>query len=341
MTLLQKIKQAELVGRGGAGFPVAVKWEVTRDAEGSEKFVIMNASEGELAVFKDLAILHEFPETVIKGMVLAMDFLKTKEGWLNINAHYWKQVGKRLKKAVTPYEKRGYSFHVFKETPSYIGGEETALLNAIEGKRLEPRRRPPFPVESGLWEKPTLVHNVETLFNVALVEEGRYERKRFYCLSGKLRKPGVYHLPDSLTLYEVLEQTGNLPAFDFFVQVGGGASGIILDQKQTKTSKMTGAGSLVLYPMTQDIRALLLEWFAFYAKESCGKCTPCREGSWQLYKLVRDNREVPWKDILRIASVMGKTSFCALGKSIMIPVMSLKSILPALLSSTPPKDNEK
>lgn len=320
--LTTKIKEAKLVGRGGAGFSTALKWEMVKKAKGQPKYVICNASEGELGVFKDFYILKKFPEQVIKGMVLAMDYLKTKQAYFNINKSYYRQTFHKLDPILQKYEKRGYKFTIFEETPSYIGGEETALLNAIEGKRLEPRRKPPYPVEVGLFGKPTLVHNVETLFNVAQVHDGKFEPKRFYCLSGKLRRPGVYHLPDNFTIYQILEATKNLPRFEFFVQIGGGASGLVLNQKQVKVQRMTGAGSLQVYKTSMEPRKLLLHWFKFYAKESCGKCTPCREGSYQLYELIKGSKRVPWKKIMEIVEVMGKTSFCALGKSIMIPVKS-------------------
>ncbi len=323
--LIEKIKKAKLVGRGGAGFPTAIKWEATKKAKGKPKYVICNASEGELGVFKDLHILKKHPEQVIKGMVLAMDFLKTKEAYFNFNKDYCRKTILKLNPILKKYEKKGYVFKIYEEKPSYIGGEETALMNAIEGKRIEPRLKPPYPGDSGLFGKPTLIHNVETLFNVAQVHDNQFEPKRFYCLSGKLKKPGVYYLPDNFTIEQILEATKNLPKFDFFVQIGGGASGLVLNQKQIKTQRMTGAGSLQIYKTSMKPRTLLLHWFKFYAEESCGKCTPCREGSYQLWQLVKKNKQrIPWKKIMEIVNVMGKTSFCALGKSIVIPVKSYR-----------------
>jgi len=320
--LIEKIKDAKLVGRGGAEFPTATKWEMTKKAKGHPKYVICNASEGELAVFKDLYILKNFSEDVVKGMVLAMDFLKTKEAYFNINESYFKKVINKLHPILLKYEKKGYRFTIYKEEPSYIGGEETALLNAIEMKRIEPRMKPPFPVEAGLFSKPTLIHNVETLFNVAKVAEGKFKPKRFYSISGKVRHPGVYYLDDSLTVNQVLEATKNLPKFDFFAQIGGGASGLVINQTQANAQKMIGAGSLQVFPTTIKPRKMLMDWFKFYAKQSCGKCTPCREGSYQLWQLVKNHKEVHWDKIMPIVEAMGKTSFCALGKSIIIPVKS-------------------
>ena len=164
--LITKIKDAKLVGRGGACFPTVTKWEMVKRAKGNPKYVICNASEGEMGVFKDLYILKKYPVEVVKGMVLAMDYLKTKDAYFNFNSSYYKQTKRKLNPILKKFEKKGYKFTIYKESPSYIGGEETALLNAIEGKRIEPRMKPPFPSDAGLFQKPTLVHNVETLFNV-------------------------------------------------------------------------------------------------------------------------------------------------------------------------------
>lgn len=322
--LLQKIKRAKLVGRGGAEFPTAAKWEMVAKAKGKPKYIICNASEGEMGVFKDIYILRHFPEEVVKGMVLAMDFLKTKEAYFNINESYFNKIINKLHPILVRYEKKGYKFTIYKEEPSYIGGEETALLNAMEHKRVEPRIKPPFPVESGLFGKPTLVHNVETLFNIACVAEGRFETKRFYSISGKVKHPGVYYLEDDLTVNQILDRTKNIPGRGYFTQIGGGASGLVINQKQADTQKMTGAGSLQVFPITVKPRKMLLDWFKFYAKESCGKCTPCREGSYQLWQIVKKHKEVKWDEIMPIVKAMGKTSYCALGKSIIIPVNSYR-----------------
>ena len=151
---------------------------------------------------------------------------------------------------------------------------------------------------------------------------------RFYCVSGKIKHQGVYHLPASWSVEKILQETDNLPTFKFFVQVGGSASGLVINCEQIKKQKMIGAGSIEVYPATVKPRKVLLKWFAFYQKESCGKCTPCRMGSYQLYELVKNNKKVAWPDIFDIVKSMKETSFCALGKSISVPVESYyKNIL--------------
>lgn len=318
--IIKKIEEANLIGRGGAGFPTAKKWKMVKEAKGNRKYVVSNASEGELGLHKDLFILKNYPGMVFKGMKIAMDYLGTKEAYFNFNRKYYMLTKLKIKRLIRRYKKLGYNFHVYEEHPSYIGGEETALLNAIEGKRVQPRIKPPYPVSHGLFGEPTIVNNIETFFNVAQVVEGTYEYKRFYCLNGPIRQPGVYHMPEDLNLDDILDQTGNWPDYKFFVQTGGSSSGPVFHYNQLADTKMTGAGSLEVYPAKTTPKELLTKWFKFYAEESCGKCTPCREGSYQLYELIKQPGEIRWKEILEIVDAMEYTSFCGLGYSIGTPV---------------------
>ena len=326
--IIKKIEEAGLIGRGGAGFPTAKKWVMVKEAKGTPKYVVSNASEGELGLHKDIFILENYPEMVFKGIKLAMDYIGTKEAYFNFNRKYYLMVKLKIKSLIREYENKGYHFHIYEEHPSYIGGEETALLNAIEGKRVQPRMKPPYPVTCGLFCKPTIINNIETFFNAAQVAEGTYEHKRFYCLNGPIRQPGVYHLSEDLYLDDILDQTGNWPDYKFFVQIGGSSSGPVLHYNQLADTKMTGAGSLEVYPAKTTPKELLTKWFKFYCEESCGKCTPCREGSYQLYELIKKPGEIRWKEILDIVDVMECTSFCALGSSIGTPVKSyMKNVL--------------
>ncbi|MBN2087873.1 hypothetical protein JW758_06025 [Candidatus Peregrinibacteria bacterium] len=326
--IIDKIEEANLIGRGGAGFPTARKWRMVKEAEGSPKYVVSNASEGELGLHKDIHILKKYPEMVFKGMVLAMDYIGTKEAYFNFNEKYYLLVKWKIRRLIKKYNKLGYNFTVYQEHPSYIGGEETALLNAIEGKKVQPRSKPPYPVVCGLFCKPTIINNIETFFNVAQVAEGKYEKKRFCCINGPVRKPGVYHVPEDMKLDEVLKSTKNWPKFKFFVQVGGSSSGPVYHYNQLHKQILSGAGSLEVYPATTTPREILTKWFKFYAEESCGKCTPCREGSYQLYELIKKSGAIKWKEIMQIVETMEKTSFCGLGYSIGKPVKSyLKNVL--------------
>jgi len=320
--LINKIEKAGLVGRGGAEYPTAKKWRDVKLAPGKQKYVICNASEGELGLFKDLYILKKYPEKVIRGMVLALDYLKTKDAFLNINEKYYRQTKLKLNKIIKKYNRRGYNIQIFPEKPSYIGGEETALLNAIEDKRVEPRLKPPYPSVAGLFGKPTLINNVETFYNVACVNDNTFVNNRFYSICGKVKKIGVYYLPADLTIEEILKKTNNYPAFEFFVQIGGSAAGSVFNSKQIKTQQMVGAGGLEVYDKKTDPEKIILRWVKFYQEESCGKCGPCRMGTFQLYDLIKKSRGVPWKKIFEILETTEETSFCALGKSVSIPIYS-------------------
>lgn len=322
MNIIEKIEKAGLVGRGGAEYPTAKKWQDVHLAPGNQKYVICNASEGEIGLFKDIFILENYTEQVIRGMILAMEYLETKDAFFNINEKYYHQIESKLLKTIDRYNQQGYNIQVFIEEPSYIGGEETALLNAIEGKRTEPRLKPPFPSRAGLYGKPTLINNVETFYNIACVDNNTFDATRFFSISGKIENPGVYQLPDDITIGEALKQTNNLPDFDFFVQIGGSASGLVLSKEQIKERRMIGGGGLEVYDKTTPPKEVVLRWLEFYQKESCGKCTPCRVGTYQLYNLVKNNSEIPWNQVFEILETLKETSFCALGKSVEVPIAS-------------------
>jgi len=320
--LIVKIEKAGLVGRGGAEYPVARKWQDVKAAPSRPKYVICNASEGELGMFKDLYILKNYPEQVIRGMALAIDYLAAQHAFFNINEKYYQQLKSRLTGLIKKYETRGYHILISRKEPSYIGGEETALLNIIEGRRTEPRLKPPYPSVVGLFGKPTLINNVETFYNIACVDENVFVNKRFYCISGKVKKRGVYHLPADLTVERILKETGNYPDFDFFVQIGGSASGPVYNRQQIKKQKMVGAGGLEVYDKKTSPLQVISRWVKFYQKESCGKCGPCRAGTYQLYDLLKKRKSIPWNEIFNILETTEETSFCALGKSVSPPIKS-------------------
>ncbi len=320
--LLEKIKQAGIVGRGGGGFPSHLKWKRILDHQADKKVLVCNASEGEPGVFKDFYILKNYPEKVFKGIRIALDFLDSKDAYINFNKAYYHQLRDKIDPLVQNYKDKGCDIRIFIEEPSYIGGETGALLNAIEGKRTEPRLKPPSPSLAGIRGNPCLVHNVETLYDVCLVVDGKFKEKRYYSISGEVRNSGVYHLNRDLNMEEVLKKTNNWPDMDFFVQAGGGASGPCFNKEQLKKEKTPGSGSIEVYPADTHPREMFKKWFTFYKKESCGKCGPCRQGTYQLYKMINQREQIPWKDMGEIIEAMEKTAFCALGTSIAIPYKS-------------------
>ena len=249
--IITKLKKSGLVGRGGACFPTWLKWDTVREAKGEKKYVICNASEGEPGVAKDGYILENYPERVIDGMKIAIDFLSSGsaenkpsvKAYIYINPAYYKKYAGKLKTIIGDAPIELYQKH---ENAGYIGGEETSAINSIEGKRIEPRLKPPFPTTDGLWGCPTLVNNVETFYSISLIAGGEYGNKRFYTINGDCLWNGVFYLDENWTIGKILKETGNYPDFNFFVQVGGEASGELLNSKQLRRPA-TGAAAITVY----------------------------------------------------------------------------------------------
>jgi len=328
-----KIKKANLLGRGGASFPAWKKWETAKQTKSDTKYVICNSSEGELDAFKDLYIWENYPEHVFKGMVYTMDYLKTKQAYININTNYYTKLQKIIDSLIKKYNSKGYNFKIFKEKPSYIGGEASTILNSIEGKPAQPRARHFRTTVKGLFEKPTLIQNVETFYDVAITVDKKYDNKRFIGIFGDgIRKKFVIRCNNDLTIQKILDLGKIKIKSDYFVQVGGSASGPVFNSEQIKTEQMTGIGSIEIYnPKKRNSLKILQRWLKFYANESCGKCIPCREGSYQAYELVkklRTEKNIPWEAITKITELMEKASFCGLGKALNTPVQTyIKNIL--------------
>ncbi|MCF7820495.1 MAG: hypothetical protein K9M44_03440 [Candidatus Pacebacteria bacterium] len=324
--IISKIKEAELVGRGGAGFPVYKKWELVKSFSG-DKYIIANGAEGEPGVRKDEYILKNHSQEVISALELADKYLQAKEIFLYLN-HKFKYLERKLKKQIRGNKKIKIIYKP--KNAGYIAGEESALLSILENRHLEAGLRPPFPVESGYNSSPTLVNNVETLYNVSLVAKDQYQNDRFYTISGACFNPGVYKLKEDFSIKQVLELTKNLPAFDFFVQVGGDASGEVLNQKQIN-HEVSGCGAVTIYNLKKHEPIELLKfWVSFYVDNSCGKCTPCREGTYRLQQML-SAKKMNWDHFLEILDNLSYSSFCALGSSLPIPIKSyLKNINPDL-----------
>jgi NADH:ubiquinone oxidoreductase subunit F (NADH-binding) len=339
--IITKIAASGLVGRGGASYPTARKWAAVQSALKNKKqgYIIVNAAEGEPGVKKDGYILKHHAVELVDGIYLADRFLgskKIKKVYLFLNHKYYQEYGPGLKKvlAVKKYQtlKEKIEFFIKPEKLTYISGEETALLNLIEGKKVEPRLKPPYPTEHGLFGRPTLINNPETFYDVSLVAAGRYEGERFYTFSGALKRRGVYALPANLSIEEVLRRTGNYPDQPFFVSVGGEASGEVFASDQLM-GPVEGAGLIMVYDLEKtDEQKLLRYWLNFYKEQSCGHCTICREGTYRLLEMLnkRDNfhgagksrKEFDWDLFWEIVAGLEESSFCALGASLPIPLRS-------------------
>lgn len=310
MEIIEKLKEANLKGRGGGGFPTWQKWQMVKDAPGEKKYVVCNVSEGEPAVAKDGYILERWPEVVIDGILLAMEATAAQKGYLYLRKDYFNKQQNKMAEIIG-----GKAMEIVREPGGYLGGEETALLESIEGKRCEPRLKPPFPPQIGLFGCPTLINNLETLYFAAKIAKGEYKNTRFYTISGDCSSAGVFERGENLTVKEILEKTGNCPQFEFFVQAGGGASGTILLQNELDIP-LSGAGSIVIYDKQKtNPRQLGLQWINFFINENCGKCVPCREGVLRL-KEIFSQEPVDVAKAKEIVDLLAQASFCPFGKGV-------------------------
>ncbi len=332
MNIINKIKQAGLVGRGGASFPTHLKWQAVKNARSKTKYLVINGAEGEPGVYKDKYILVNHLDEFSQGVKLAYDYISATKIYFYLNPKYYDDYQNKI---IGSFNKVGLKgkFELFKKphNAGYIGGEESTILNIIEGELLEPRLKPPYPTDCGLWGQPTLINNIETLYNVSLVNAGKYKNNRFYSININFKNKGVYELANDLTISQVLKESGNYPKYKFFVQVGGDASGEVLNDKQLD-QKVSGAGSISIFDFKKHNPEKLVKfWFDFFADNSCGQCTPCREGTYRLRELLSELKKVSLlnnnETLLKITKNLSLTSFCALGSSVPIAILSyLKNV---------------
>ncbi len=321
--LIAKIKKAELRGRGGTGFPIHRKWKAVLEAEGDEKFVICNASEGEPGVKKDWELLNKYTDEVFDGMRLACKLIGAKKCWINCNYNYLQKLRKKFEKQVKHLQKNDIELILFEEKKdSYLSGESSVIMNAIERGIIVPRNKTVHASTNGLFGKPTLINNVESFYDVAQVANGSYDSMRLYTILGDVKYPGVYRFPVDKSVSDILIETKNDVHPDAFVQVGGGACGEVRRRNNLKDVSL-GAGSVEVFPLETTPKEMLIRWLEFFGKNLCGTCAPCREGVPQILKLIEKNETLPWKEILKITEHQREMSFCGLGRSIDTPVRSL------------------
>ena len=311
--LIEKIKKSKLTGRGGGGFPTHLKWQATKDEKSKIKYLVCNGSEGERGVFKDKYILENYTEELIDGMRLAFQKLGITKGYIYLNHEYYKLFSKKLKKAIGELD-----IEVFQKRGEYLAGEETVVCNVIEGKVVMPRNKPPYPTQSGINGKPTLINNIETLYHVAKIEKGEYENTRFYTISGDVKNPGVFELPENMTMENILKQTKNYPKFKFFAQVGGGWSGSILLSTELKQIPQ-GGGAIIVYRQNKKVvMELMQKLIDFFAAQNCDKCVPCREGTYRLQEMIKAGN-IDKETFDDLIFTLENTSFCPYGKSLVYP----------------------
>lgn len=317
--IIVKLKKSKLTGRSGSGFPVWKKWQAVKQANSDSKYVICNAGEGEPEVTKDGYILKKYPKEVIEAIKLAMKTVGAQTAYIYINKIYYQKFKKNLTRIIanSPIE-------FFEKPEGYLTGEETCLLEAIEGKQPpQPRVKPPFPTTNGLWGKPTLINNVETFYQVNQIAHNKYKHNQFFCISGDVKNKGVFELPENISIKNILEITNNWPKFNFFVQAGGGACGAILLPKELN-QKVQGIASIIVFnKKTISPLSLMRRWTKFFLQNNCDKCAPCREGIYRIDEILNKTKEtISAKDketLKDIFIVMEKTSLCVLGRMAVAP----------------------
>jgi NADH-quinone oxidoreductase subunit F len=355
--VIAEIKNAGLVGRGGAAFPTGIKWDGAANAPGFEKYVICNADESEPGTFKDRILLLDDPHSTIEGMCIAAHAIGASKGYIYLRGEY-PYILPVLENALTEARGAGYlggefDIQIRVGAGAYICGEETALFESIEGKRGFPRVKPPFPTTHGLFGKPTVINNVETLANVPLIiEKGSAEYRKtgtekspgskLFCLSGDVEKPGLYEIPFGVTLRELLAMAG---CDSFQAVLFGGAAGAFatpehLDVKLTfedlrAAGLPLGSGVVMVFDETRDLRDTLSRLGKFFAHESCGKCYPCQLGTQRQMEIL-DRIAEGWMiegDLERLEDVgwtMTDSSLCGLGQTAAGAVLSAMKQFPDL-----------
>lgn len=369
--LIAEVESYGILGRGGAQFPLGRKWLFTRGAAGSpsDKHIVVNADESEPGTFKDRGLMEEDPFALIEAMTIAAHAVGAENGWVFVRGEYPRSFG-RLQNAIAQARAAGYlgenilgsgltfDIEVRLGAGAYICGEETALFEAIEGKRGFPRIKPPFPTTHGLFSQPTAANNVETLIAMlaALQMGGDAWRAlgteqspgtKLFCLSGNIAKPGVYEEPFGLTIRELIDKAGGVPNGKAIqaVLIGGAAGKFIMgDQLDTPltyedmraANLPMGSGVIMVFDEDQDLRQPMYELSRFFAHESCGKCFPCQLGTQRQMEILDriangDPRKSDKSVLLDVGFAMTETSLCGLGQTAASAVVSAIELWPELV----------
>jgi NADH:ubiquinone oxidoreductase subunit F (NADH-binding) len=340
--VIGEIKASGLRGRGGAGFPCGAKWELARKSQGNERYLICNADEGEVGTFKDRYLIQHDPFSLIEGMAISGYAIGARKGYIYLRAEYHYLL-EGLANAISQCKEKGYldelDLEIQEGAGSYICGEESALMNSIEGKRGEARYRPPFPPESGLFDQPTIINNVETLVNVSPIIQngsewyramGTEESKgtKLFCVSGDVKRPGVYEMELGCDLGELVMDLAGAKGIKM-VQVGG-STGRVIPSEMINTplayETVLGSGAVMVFDESRDVIDFVYRTMEFLNEESCGKCTPCREGTEVMVEVLGrlakgEGVEEDIGVLEELSSVMTLSSMCGLGQTAAIPVM--------------------
>ncbi len=362
--VIAELKKSGLRGRGGGGFPTGIKWEMTRRADvedGDTKYVICNGDEGDPGAFMDRSILEGDPHSVIEAMIIAGYVIGAKQGYVYVRAEYPLAV-KRMEAAIKVARNFGalglnifdsafdFDIEIRIGAGAFVCGEETALINSIQGNRGTPRPKPPFPAEKGLWNKPTLINNVETLANIPPIilkggewysQYGTEDSKgtKVFALAGDIVNGGLIEVPMGTTLRTIIFGIGGgiADGKDFkAAQIGGPSGGVLTEEhldlplsydSLLETGAMMGSGGLVIMDEDTCMVDIARYYLDFMQDESCGKCTPCRIGTKRMLEILEKitagkGEKGDIDDLKELAQLIKKTSLCGLGQSAPNPVLS-------------------
>jgi len=357
------IIQSGLRGRGGAGFPTGIKWSRVRAAQSPDgaKYVIVNGDEGDPGAFMDRMLMESFPYRVIEGMLIAAYCVGAEEGYIYVRAEYPRAVT-RLRAAIRQMEERGFlgtgilgskyhfKLHIFEGAGAFVCGEETALIESIEGRRGIPRMKPPYPADCGLWQRPTLINNVETFTMVPwIVRHGaaafaafgteKSKGTKVFALAGKIDRAGLIEVPMGITIREIVEDIGGgVPDSKKFkaVQIGGPSGGCIpaalshttVDfEALTAAGAIMGSGGLIVLDEEDCMVDMARYFMSFLRDESCGQCTFCRIGTTRMYEILNKlcqgkGKRADLDEITHIAALTAQGSICGLGRTAPNPVIT-------------------
>lgn len=370
--VISQVKESGLVGRGGAAFPTGMKWEGAANADEKEKYLVCNGDEAEPGTFKDRVLMEDDPHLIIEGMLIAAYAIGSQKGYYYIRGEYLTSY-KYAKLAVEEARQAGFlgenilgsgfsfDIEIRRGAGAYVCGEETALFESIEGKRGFPRVKPPFPTTHGLFGKPTVINNVETLANIPVIFTlGVKEYKsigtvkspgsKLFCLSGDVKQPGLYEVPFGVTLRYMVENLAGGMRSDHPLQalLIGGAAGAMASPSQLDVSLSfeelrreglpLGSGVITVFDETRDLRDVLLRLANFFAEESCGKCFPCQLGTQRQYEIMKriTKRNVKNSDINDLEDIivtMTDSSLCGLGQTAGSAIGSAIKKWPSLFST--------
>ncbi|MEA1960944.1 MAG: NADH-quinone oxidoreductase subunit NuoF [Bacillota bacterium] len=351
--LIDEVRRSGLRGRGGAGFNCGMKWNFSLTAVSNQKYVVCNADEGEPGTYKDRIIMENDPQSLLEGMAICAYAIGAKQGYIYCRGEY-PYVVEILNKAISQAEEKGllgdFSVEVRMGAGAYVCGEETALIESIEGNRGEPRFKPPFPPVEGLWGKPTIVNNVETFANIPMIVEkgsewyksigaSNYPGTKVFTLTGDVVNRTYFEVPTDTTIRQVIYGFGGgLPEGKAFkaVQIGGTSGGFIPDElldtpidfdSMAAIGATLGSGAVFVMDETRDIVDIVERITKFFEHESCGKCSPCREGTKRMHEMLQqiNHGQGCAEDLAlmeRLGSVMSKICLCGLGQAAPAPVLT-------------------